>query len=232
MRVNSIIRVLSAIIIVLLVAGGCGDNSLYPDDVKSALKEAGENRTELKKVLAHYSTQGDTLMLQAAYYLIGNIEGHGYATYVLHDSSDAEVEFDVTDYADFDALLKAADSIEAARGELDFEKDTLIYDSQTITADFMIDHIDYAFKAWREKTWASDLSFENFCEYVLPYRGSNEPLESWRASFWNKYMNIDTSMSDPADPIEAAALVNQDVMSWLVSIPVTTIIPPTRGFPK
>ncbi|MCP4583049.1 MAG: transglutaminase domain-containing protein [candidate division Zixibacteria bacterium] len=209
----NVYRVLTAVMLLLVLAGGCG-KSPYPDDVNNALKEAGENRAELEKVLAHYSTLGDSLMLQAAYYLIGNMEGHGYATYLLHDSSGAEVEFDVRDYADFDELLAAADSIEAARGELDFDKDTLIYDIHTISAGFIIDHIDYAFKAWREKPWAGNLSFENFCEYVLPYRGSNEPLENWRQAFWEKYKNIDTTMSDPADPIAAAALVNQDIMSW------------------
>jgi hypothetical protein len=213
MKKNLVFSLLTAIVILILVFAGCG-KSPYPDDVNKALKDAGDNRAELEKVLTHYSAMGDTLMLQSAYYLIGNMEGHCYATYVLHDSSGAEVEFDVTDYADYNELVSAADSIEDARGELDFDKDTLIYDAQIITADFLIDNIDYAFKAWREKPWAKGMSFENFCEYVLPYRGSNEPLENWRESFWDKYARIDTAMSDPAEPIEAAALVNQDIITW------------------
>ena len=138
----------------LFTIGGCGIGSPYPDDVKSALKEAGDNRAELEKVLEHYLSAEDSLMLQAAYFVIGNMEGHGYATYKLQDSTGAEVEFDVRDYADFDELVAAADSIEVARGELDFEKDTLLYDLQTIKGDFLIEHIEYAFRAWHEKPWA------------------------------------------------------------------------------
>jgi len=193
---------------------GCGEISPYPPDIAEALKEAGNNRAELERVLTHYSTSADTLKLQAAYFLIGNMEGHCYATYVLKDTSGVEIDLNALDYPDFDALLKAADSIEAIRGEIDFEKDTLIYDLHVIDSQFLINQIDYAFKAWRSKPWAANLSFDNFCRYVLPYRGSNEPLEPWREIFWKKYRDIDTSLSDPANPIEVAARVNDDIKSW------------------
>jgi hypothetical protein len=193
---------------------GCGEKSPYPPDVTEALKEAGENRAELEQVLIHYLDGTDTLKYQAACFLIGNMEGHCYATYVLHDTTGAEIEFDPLDYPDFDALLAAADSIERLKGELDFDKDTLIYDLHVIDSTFLINQIDYAFEAWRTKPWSAGMSFENFCRYVLPYRGSNEPLESWREYFREKYSDIDSSLSDPGDPIEVADRINDDIKSW------------------
>ncbi len=203
-------------ILLWLIAGivsGCGGDS-HPPQVVEALKAAGDNRGELEKVLSHYASPEDSLKLQAALFLIGNMEGHCYATYVLRDTAGTEVEFNVLDYPDYSTMKTACDSMEATLGELDFERREKIEDLHTITGDFLINQIEYAFRAWREKPWARALSFDSFCEYVLPYRGSNEPLEGWRETFREKYEDIEKDMADPYDPVEAARLINDDIMSW------------------
>ena len=48
-----------------------------------------------------------------------------------------------------------------------------------MTADFLITQIEDAF-ATRKYPWCAALPFEDFCEYVLPYRIADEPLERWR----------------------------------------------------
>lgn len=185
-----------------------------PQQVVEALEAAGDNRGELEKVIAHYTSGDDSLKLEAAYYLIANMEGHGYVIYDMIDSAGAKVDFNVLDYPDYDALREAVDTLESRHGELDFEKKEMIYDFNTITADFLINQIDFAFEAWRQRPWSRDFSFDQFCEYILPYRGSNEPLEVWRETFLEKYKDIATKMTEPSDPIEAAALINDDVKSW------------------
>ncbi len=206
-------RTPALVISLLFFILGCG-SSPYPPDVTASLKAAGDNHAELEQVLTHYITEGDSLKLQGAYYLIGNMEGHCYATYRLIDTSGAEVEFNVLDYPDYDSLVIAANAIEEKRGELDYEKTDKILDLETITADFLIEQIDAAFEVWRGKPWAKNLSYENFRNYVLPYRGSNEPLEAWRATFQERYAEIDENMTDNNDPMEAAALINDEIISW------------------
>jgi len=207
------LRNLAITLSLIAMVAGCGQGP-YPPDVAASLKAAGENRGELERVLAYYRDSGDSLKLKAAYYLIGNMEEHSYVTYRLVDTAGTEVEFNVLDYPDYDSLLAAARVIEKQRGEFDYEKDDKILDLETISAEFLIDQIDLAFKAWREKPWAKNLSFENFCNFVLPYRGSNEPLEPWRETFWDKYADIESKMSDPSDPLEAAKLINDEITSW------------------
>ena len=129
-------------------------------------------------------------------------------------SSFFNVAFDCRDYADFDALLVAIDSLETEHGGLDFRKGDRVNDLEEITAEFLTNHIDHAFKAWRERPWAQFLSFDQFCQYVLPYRGSNKPLEQWRPYYWEKYGAIDDSLADPTDPAAAAVAINRDVRSW------------------
>ena len=55
-----------------------------------------------------------------------------------------------------------------------------IYDAHIITAEYLIDNIDRAFDNWQKRPWNRSLSFEDFCEYLLPYRIGDEPLEEWK----------------------------------------------------
>lgn len=205
-------KIVLASLIWIILSFGYLNAVEYPPAVVETLEAAGDNRPELEKVLTHY--EGDSLKLEAVYFLLSNMEGHGYVTYSLLDSSGNEIDLDVLGYPDFDSLMVVCRNLEEQHGELDFEKNEKIEDIQTITADFLIEQIDYAFKAWREKPWAKELTFDQFCHYVLPYRGSNEPLEPWRREFFEKYSDIENSLPDPTDPIRAAAFINDDIMSW------------------
>jgi hypothetical protein len=191
----------------------CGD-SRYSPEVDEVLAAAGNNRGELERVIEHFRQSDDSLKLEAALFLIGNMKEHSYVTYYMHDTAGKEIPFDVLDYPDYGALTTSADSLENIYGELDFNRREPIYDIHTITADYLITQIDYAFRAWREKPWARAMSWEGFRDYVLPYRGSNEPLEPWREFFFEKYLDLANRMTDPTNPVEAAALINQDIMTW------------------
>jgi len=205
---------ITLIVLLSITQLSCSLGSGYPAEVKAVLEKAGDNKGELEKVLEHYKEQEDSVKYEAACFLIANMDGHCYAKFKLVDSTATKIEFNVLDYPDFDSLLKAAEYIEELYGELDFERDTLIYDLDAIKADFLIEHIDIAFEAWRERSWAKSLPFDIFSQYVLPYRGSNEPLESWRKYFYDMYRGIDTLLENSDDPMLAARFINNDIRSW------------------
>jgi len=215
-RFSHPLRFLLIIFFISIIITGCGRraDSDIAADINRALKEAGDNRGEIEKVLDHYAELGDTLRLKAAQYLVANMAGHSYVTYYLHDTAKAEVAFDVLDYPDYNTLLVGFEKLENERGTLDFDRLEIFEDLENIEADLLIRHIEAAFEVWREKPWAWHLSFEDFCEYVLPYRGSNEPLEVWHETFRERYAYIDTLMADSTDPIEAVRLINEDIRSW------------------
>ncbi len=200
---------LMAVSALLLLFASCDSGG--SSEIDKALELAGENRGELEAVLTHYTNEGDTLKLQAAEYLIANMEGHCYVTYKLVDTAGAEVEFDALAFPDYDSLLTVCSAIEQERGELDYERKDKVEDLETITADFLIEQIDLAFRAWNEKPWAKGMPFDRFCQYVLPYRGSNEPLEPWRQKFFDDYADLDSTITDP---VKAASAINKDVRSW------------------
>jgi len=200
-----------------------------PANVESVLEKAGDHRSELQQVIDHYAQSGDTLKLAAAYFLISNMEGHSYVQFGLYDSAGAEIAFNNAEYPNYDSLLAAWDIIEKEHPGLDFKKKELLEDIETIKADFLIKQIDFAFRAWRERAWARGFPFAEFCEYILPYRGSNEPLEEWREYFFDKYAYVETLMLSRSDPLEAARIINKDVMTYFTFDPRYYYHPTDQG---
>ncbi len=226
-------RSLKPAIFALMMSGGFGGEGGpvdYPPEIQQVLAKAGENRGELENVLEYFERRNDTLGLSAAQYLISNLEGHRYTIYGLYDSSRSEIRFDVLAYPDYGTLVEAWDEIEAERGPLNFEKKDDIKDIDVITADYLIENITWALRAWRERPWCRNLSFEDFCAYVLPYRGSGEPLESWRQAFWERYRDLEQEMANPEDAIEAARFINSDIKSWFSFDPRFYHHPTDQGF--
>jgi len=203
---------LSLSIFLLLTA--CQQTGKIPKNVQIVLDKSGENRVELQRVIEHFASPKDSLKRQAAFFLIGNMTEKNYAHFIIVDSTKANLHFNVLDYPDYKAMVAAWDSIEAIRGEIHNYRDTTIYDYRTIKAKYLIHNIDLAFKAWQENKWSRHINFDQFCEYILPYRGSNEPIEDWRTYFFNKYQWVKDSLKDTSDPVEAASLINNDIKSW------------------
>jgi len=186
----------------------------YPAGVEDVLLMSGDNRVELEKVFEHYHQQSDSLKLKAAYFLIGNMgDKHSYITFVLVDSTENVIPFDVLEYDNYNALLDAWDLIEEENGKVNFKRDQFIKDQETVTSDYLIKNIDLAFEAW-EKPWASHLNFKQFCEFILPYRSSNEPVEEWRSYFLDEYSWLIDSMKNRPEPVMACTYINNEIKSW------------------
>ena len=184
-----------------------------PPEVELVLNSAKDNRTELENVIRHYENLNDTAKLAAAYFLIENMEGQCYSITKIVDTSGNDVNFDVLSYPDYTTMVSGWDSVENKIGTITFKRDTLIYDVDIISSKYLIENIDLAFEAWK-KPWAKQLTFDQFCEYILPYRSSNEPIESWRRQLYNRYDWIEDSLADITNPTEACVLINSELTSW------------------
>ncbi len=184
--------------------------------LRAALEQAGENRPQLQRVLDHYRQLGDSQKLAAAEFLIANLPGHGYIVTALYDKDKTELPFDALDFPNFGAADAAIKKFEQERGgSVDFARKRFDADLTTITADFLIENIDLAFQAWRERPWARDVSFEAFLNHVLPYRGSEEPLNHTRAALLQRFDDLAAKLKNPADMTEAAAAIQHNVAGWI-----------------
>ena len=91
----------------------------------------------------------------------------------------------------------------------------MVMDVDVIDADYLAENIEYAFRAW-ELPWAQDVSFEDFCRYLLPYKMGNEAPEHWRAVVWDEYSAIrEAAIAEPGiRPSEVCRRVDAVVNTW------------------
>jgi|GEM_PF-118752 len=205
----------------------------HPARVEQALRLAGGNRRELEAVLDHYargSQESDALKLQAARFLIANMEGHGFTLAAFYDAKGTEIAFNALDYKNFAEARAAMDALEAQHGKLRYKRKRFDTDLTTISAAYLIENIDVAFRAWREKPWAQDVSYQTFCRFILPYRGSNEPLHSWRPECLARYPDLAPSMNDSSDAFEAARKIQHNVHRWVRFDSLFYLHPTDQGF--
>jgi len=146
-----------------------------PEDVLSALNDAGKNRGELQEVIDHFKSQRNKEKLKAAYFLISNMPTH--------------YSLDTSGYSSYLRILNALDSIRMKENNDDtirlkineiwsqskknigsINSNPLFYDLQYIKADFLINHIDRKFTAWKSSPYSKRISFQTFCSHILPYK--------------------------------------------------------------
>lgn len=189
--------VLFAITITLLFTG-CSEDSRY---LRKALKAAGENRGQLEMVLEHYKTEdNDSQKLEAAKYLISNMPAH----YSYNDTAAINRY-----YHQALEILGIGPSIEWQRdtlrdisnGQYYWQSQDTISDIKVMTADYLIYSIDHAFKQWRTKPWAQHLTYEEFRDWILPYKVTElQSLDAWRDTLSQHYGdNISTVPADDFD---------------------------------
>ena len=150
------------------------------------LFRSGNNRSELEAVLEHY--KNDELKLQAARFLIENMDAHYSSQSEAIDTFYNNIDSIFTKYKwesdgfynyAYDSILIKMSSIKAV--------ETKRVDIENIKSDYLIAHIDSAFKVWNQ-IWAGEYSFEHFCNYVLPYRVGQEPVSDWRKAYMEQYL--------------------------------------------
>jgi hypothetical protein len=172
-------RTLSIGIFFLLFTISC---KRTPNYLEEALLFAGENRPELEKVLQHYSVDPkDSLKYKAAVFLIENMPGHySYRNEAYLDRYYDEIDIAV-DTANTDDV-NVSNIIEVSARYAGKETYDYVWDSHIITADYLINNIEQAFDVWENGDWATHVEFDDFCEYILPYKVAElQTLDDWRS---------------------------------------------------
>lgn len=202
--------------LVLLLSTACSswEDHLY----EQALEASGPNRKEWEKVTAHY--QNDPLKTRAARFLIGHMLGKYYLAGGkvdrFHHFIDSVYQIRQEEYDEtslYDAFRK-----QESYAPSDIRMET---DLEHLTADYLIRQIDEAFGVW-QKPWNRHLTFEEFAEWVLPYRIGNELPEDWRPLYRQKFA------ARLADSLETAEKACQEINSRLMALPIHIFLSSVR----
>ncbi len=176
------------IITILVLGATCFMGCSGHQRLDYALSSAGANRSELESVIEHYrTTDPNPEKLRAAEFLIENMPGHySYAGTEIYEYYDyaARILADtaLTPEQQRDSLLFITNAKYA-----DLPNYT-IPDTQIITADFLIDNIDKSYAQWTACPWASQVTFDEYLEWMLPYKAVElQELDAWRDSVLNHF---------------------------------------------
>ena len=186
MNLRVIKSILSLFALFSLAAfNSCSDDALY---LHYAMKAAGENKKEIKSVLRYYRTVDvDSEKYIAAKYLIENMPAH----------------YSYRDTAAINSYYIKALEIFDSKKEPDWQRDTLrkigdtfyndkikefVSDIEIISSDYLIYNIDRAFEEWRTRPWSKHLSFEEFRDWILPYKVTDlQSFDAWRDTLSKHY---------------------------------------------
>ena len=172
---NSVIvcmgRCLTLFFLFSIIFISCSPNS----SLDQTLKLAGDNRTELEKVLIHYQDSG--LKYDAARFLLEHMPG-------CQGTDSVSLEKVRSVYDAYDSINRASGyETDVVWGEqidslADMHSPLLglppgVMDLHHVKSEYLIREIERSFQAWERNVYAKDASFEDFCEYVLPYRRLN-----------------------------------------------------------
>jgi len=187
---------------ILLLFFACACTRDIPFGVKKTLDLAGENRQELERVLEHYrQNDSDSLKLKATRFLIENMPGH-----VSYDSTSLDRYRPVIDT--INAMRSRGLSLGVIKEKVNPLMDSLITvypladvyskredDLSHIKSGMLISNIDLAFKYYDHNPFKDSILFDDFLEYVLPYRiQDGYCLEDWR-SFFTQHYSIEQNTS-------------------------------------
>lgn len=79
-------------------------------------------------------------------------------------------------------------------------------DLKQLSADFLLENVDYAYRAWRQSPWKDQISQELFFNDVLPYVSLDERRDAWRKTFYERFHPL---VADAETPGEAAVILNR-----------------------
>ena len=170
--------------------------------------------TSLQRVLDHYDSAEDSLKKKAADFLLVNMINKSFVEYSpqhlnLIDFADSCRSLQMTLQEDDTIISNYWNSLKNSN----FIYSYPIRDIHYMDSTLLVGNIDLAFEAWDAAPWKEDYTFEDFCEYVLPYRNEFDIPSNWREEFRNRYSDILLSNSS-ADVISIAGELNQILKSF------------------
>ncbi|MHB2156457.1 transglutaminase-like domain-containing protein [Calditrichota bacterium GD2] len=85
-------------------------------------------------------------------------------------------------------------------------------DLQSLSPEFLIENIKYAYQSRKVAPWGKRLPDSIFFNYVLPYASIHERRDDWRKQFYERFLSLVKNASSPG---EAAVILNEKIWDML-----------------
>jgi len=85
-------------------------------------------------------------------------------------------------------------------------------DLQQLSARFLLENVEYAYRAWHEAPWKKQISVDMFMNNILPFANVTERRDRWRKDFYTRFQPL---VARATSPSQAAAILNQKIFPLL-----------------
>ncbi|MCP4377279.1 MAG: hypothetical protein GY794_14020 [bacterium] len=85
-------------------------------------------------------------------------------------------------------------------------------DLTSLSSGFLLGHVDWAYRAWRQSPWKDRVPKELFLNDVLPYASVNERRDNWREDFYKRFKPLVAKAKTPG---QAAVILNEKIFPLL-----------------
>lgn len=204
-------------IILVEIFQGC--TSLSVDQFTKNLPSKLASNQEVIKTIKHYINTDDTQKLEALLFILKNMDKHYALSNILskkYDSilSPAEYGGEIPAIENKNGIvLKRLIVMEKKYGKIKSSLRKIKYDVDFLDSEYLIENIDMAFKVWQEAPWSNHISFETFCETILPYRADLEPMHRWRMKAYENFSWV--VKKDSIELIKACSIINDSIKNVL-----------------
>ena len=166
-------------------------------EFKEAYRVAGFNKNELKKVVSHFKE--DSIKSAATRFLISNMDIH----YHYYDAPSDKIIADLADKqedreARADAMILSG--IEEHRSLPLMSNSKKRFDAREIKASVLIEHVDKAVSTWQSSPYAAFITFDQFCELLLPLKTNNSEPINWWTPFDREFQWLKDSLQSSSYP--------------------------------
>lgn len=187
----------------LIILAACEDK-YYSGNSSVNLNLSVGNKSELLKVLHHYHrNEEDSLKLKAALFLIANMNNH-------YSLDNQKINLCYSTLQSEVLNNEKENKADVSNARIPIPEKFIKKDLENIKADFLIKNIDDAFKAW-QLPWSKKYDFNNFCEYILPYRIMHEPLrKNWRSKLFEEFKWVKDSLAEDSTNVKKATMLIND----------------------
>ena len=163
--------------------------------LQETLDFAGDNRGELEAVLRHY--RNEPRKLAAARFLLIQMKDRHFYRSAGIDS----IRKVLAVAAQQESCLPF--DVEQKWGAYSYRNERPVYDVHVLTAEYLIENIELAFRSWHCRQWGKHCSFEDFCHYLLPYWIGEEEPDNWRRIYADRFLPVLDSIYRGTDVVEA-----------------------------
>jgi len=177
------------------------------------------------------NVQTQSVEFQEAFvFLLTQVRYHYTEYYHVVSETGERLPHPFDPYLDTESIQALWNAMQEEYGAIRFARSKIERDVNTVSLSELVDTIHLALEVRHTVPWASAYSWAIFLDYILPYRVSQEPVDSWRHFFMDRFHSYITPPFPYHKIQDVAQVINQAISRIFIFDPGYHFHPTDQSF--